>query len=188
MAAVSVGDTVFVPGDMHGVVKFIGPVTGKRGIFAGVQLATEYAPRGKNSGEVDGRYYFKTTIPGSGIFLPLEKAVKKASAGSGLGVRGSPGPGTPTRLTSFNQGRKDTGTGQNQLQSIHRSWRQGRGQQVRRSNHPSEENPSRARRAHCGRSTPRQRGRWQRPRQGPVALAWRKARLEVQGNIGQARE
>lgn len=109
MAAVNVGDTVLVPGDMHGVVKFIGPVTGKKGTFAGVQLATEYAPRGKNSGEVDGRYYFKTTIPGAGIFLPLEKAVKKGNAGVGLGLRASPGPGTPTRLTSFNQGGRTPG-------------------------------------------------------------------------------
>lgn len=107
MATIRVGDTVMVPGDMHGTVKFIGPVAGKKGTFAGVQLATEYAPRGKNSGDVDGKYYFKTTTPGAGIFLPLEKAVKKpGSSGSGLGIRASPGPGpgTPTRLTSFNQG------------------------------------------------------------------------------------
>ncbi|KIX02622.1 uncharacterized protein Z518_08564 [Rhinocladiella mackenziei CBS 650.93] len=109
MASVSVGDTVMVPGDMHGVVKFIGPVAGKKGTFAGVQLATEYAPRGKNSGEVDGKFYFKTTIPGSGIFLPLEKAVKKPGPGVGLGVRASPGPGTPTRLNNFNQGGRTPG-------------------------------------------------------------------------------
>ncbi|KAL2398472.1 hypothetical protein ABEF95_000412 [Exophiala dermatitidis] len=102
MSTIRVGDTVTVPGDMHGVVKFIGPVAGKKGTFAGVQLAPEYAPRGKNSGEVDGRQYFRTTIPGSGIFLPLEKAVKK-SAGLG-GIRPSPGTPTPTRLSSFNQG------------------------------------------------------------------------------------
>jgi len=99
-----------VPGDMHGTVKFIGPVAGKKGTFAGVQLATEYAPRGKNSGDVDGKYYFKTTIPGAGIFLPLEKAIKKpGSSGSGLGIRQSPGPGTPTRLSSFNQGGRTPG-------------------------------------------------------------------------------
>ncbi|KIW19634.1 hypothetical protein PV08_00207 [Exophiala spinifera] len=108
MAGLSVGDTVLVPGDMHGTVKFIGRVDGKKGIFAGVQLATEYAPRGKNSGDVDGRFYFKTAIPGSGIFLPVEKAVKKTM---GLGVRASPGPGTPTRLSSFNQGGRTPGTG-----------------------------------------------------------------------------
>jgi predicted nucleic acid-binding Zn-ribbon protein len=120
MANVNVGDTVMVPGDMHGTVKFIGPVAGKKGVFAGVQLANEYAGRGKNSGEVDGKHYFRTTIPGSGIFLPVEKAIKKpGSAGGGghtglglSGVRASPVPGTPTnRLTSFNQGGRTPGAG-----------------------------------------------------------------------------
>ncbi|OCT50956.1 Tip elongation protein 1 [Cladophialophora carrionii] len=120
MANINIGDTVMVPGDMYGTVKFIGPVAGKKGTFAGVQLATEYAGRGKNSGEVDGKHYFRTTIPGSGIFLPLEKAVKKpgsagggGGAGLGLsGVRASPGPGTPTnRLASFNQGGRTPGAG-----------------------------------------------------------------------------
>ena len=49
-----VGDAVDVPGGMHGVVKFIGSVRGKKGVFAGVELSREYAPRGKNDGEVDG--------------------------------------------------------------------------------------------------------------------------------------
>ena len=119
MATIKVGDSVSVPGDMHGVVKFIGTVAGKKGTFAGVQLATEYAGRGKNSGEVDGKHYFRTTIPGSGIFLPLDKAVKRPGssggrgAGPGLsGVRASQGPGTPTnRLASFNQGGRTPGPG-----------------------------------------------------------------------------
>ena len=89
-----VGDIVEVPGGMHGTVKFVGQVNGKKGTFAGVQLAPEYAARGKNSGEVDGKSYFKTTKPGSGIFLPLEKAIPK------------PGPATPqgSSLSNFNQG------------------------------------------------------------------------------------
>ena len=88
------GDTVEVPGGMTGTVKFIGAVDGKNGSFAGVQLASQYAARGKNSGEVEGKHYFRTTIPGSGIFLPVEKAVKKG------------GPGTPklSGLSNFNQG------------------------------------------------------------------------------------
>lgn len=49
-----VGDRVSVPGDMTGIVKYIGPVEGKRGIFAGVELSEEYAERGKNDGDVDG--------------------------------------------------------------------------------------------------------------------------------------
>lgn len=49
-----VGDEVNVPGDMHGTVKFVGSVRGKQGRFLGVQLADEYADRGKNNGDVDG--------------------------------------------------------------------------------------------------------------------------------------
>lgn len=49
-----VGDTVDVPGGMHGTIKFIGEVRGKKGIFAGVELSREWAARGKNDGDVDG--------------------------------------------------------------------------------------------------------------------------------------
>ena len=49
-----VGDLVDVPGGMHGIVRFIGNVQGKNGIFAGVELGEEFPGRGKNSGDVDG--------------------------------------------------------------------------------------------------------------------------------------
>ena len=51
---VEVGDAVDVPGGMYGTVKFIGAVKNKKGIFAGVELSREWAPRGKNDGDVDG--------------------------------------------------------------------------------------------------------------------------------------
>lgn len=51
---IGVGDTVDVPGGMSGVVKFIGSVQGKKGVFAGVELSAEYSKRGKNDGDVDG--------------------------------------------------------------------------------------------------------------------------------------
>lgn len=108
--SIKVGDTVTVPGDMHGTVKFVGPVANKKGVFAGVQLANEFAPRGKNSGDVDGKHYFTTTIPGAGIFLPVDKAIKRPSlpgANSSAGLRT---PGTPTRLTSFNIGGRTPAT------------------------------------------------------------------------------
>ncbi|KAK8175559.1 hypothetical protein IWX90DRAFT_379483 [Phyllosticta citrichinensis] len=76
----AVGDIVDVPGQMHGSVKFIGNVKGKSGTFVGVELSKEYASRGKNDGNVDGTYYFNTSIPGSGIFLPLHRASKRASS------------------------------------------------------------------------------------------------------------
>ncbi|KAL8706712.1 MAG: hypothetical protein Q9201_000237 [Fulgogasparrea decipioides] len=74
-----VGDTVDVPGGMHGTIKFIGEVKGKKGIFAGVELSREWAARGKNDGDVEGTRYFTTSIPGSGIFLPSNKAYKRSS-------------------------------------------------------------------------------------------------------------
>lgn len=48
------GDVVNVPGDMHGIVRFVGVVRGKAGTFAGVELSRDFAHRGKNDGDVDG--------------------------------------------------------------------------------------------------------------------------------------
>jgi hypothetical protein len=76
---VAVGDTVNVPGDMYGTVKFLGPVRGKQGQFIGVELAADFAARGKNDGDVDGIRYFDTQIPGAGIFLPIHRAEKRQS-------------------------------------------------------------------------------------------------------------
>lgn len=53
-ADLEVGDMVNVPGDMYGVVKFVGTVKGKNGRFVGVELDKSFAARGKNDGDVDG--------------------------------------------------------------------------------------------------------------------------------------
>jgi hypothetical protein len=53
-ADIEVGDLVDVPGAMHGVVRFVGSVRGKKGVFAGVELSKEFATKGKNDGDVDG--------------------------------------------------------------------------------------------------------------------------------------
>lgn len=58
----SVGDRVEVPGNMMGMVRFIGSVQGKKGIFTGVELLPEFAARGKNNGDVDGFVAPTTTI------------------------------------------------------------------------------------------------------------------------------
>ncbi|KAI1756731.1 hypothetical protein F4782DRAFT_537742 [Xylaria castorea] len=73
----AIGDQVDVPGNMVGTVRFVGSVGGRRGVFAGVELNSEYALRGKNSGDVDGVSYFATSVPGSGIFVPINKLVKQ---------------------------------------------------------------------------------------------------------------
>jgi hypothetical protein len=51
---IAVGDTVDVPGSMSGTIRFIGTVQGRKGTFAGVELHPDFAPRGKNNGDVDG--------------------------------------------------------------------------------------------------------------------------------------
>lgn len=98
-----IGDSVTVPGDMYGTLKFVGPVQGKKGIFAGVQLAPEYAARGKNSGDVDGKHYFRTSVPGAGIFLPVDKAAKRNSGGSVTSATGG--------LSTFSQGGRTSSAG-----------------------------------------------------------------------------
>ncbi|EFW99961.1 cytoskeleton-associated protein [Grosmannia clavigera kw1407] len=91
---VAVGDAVDVPGGLTGVVRFVGSVAGRRGVFAGVELHSEYASRGKNSGDVDGISYFSTATPGAGIFLPVSKAQRRDSTvgplsptASGIGLK-----------------------------------------------------------------------------------------------------
>ena len=104
----SLGSVVAVPGDMHGTVRFVGPVAGKKGMFAGVQLASEFAARGKNSGDVDGKHYFRTTVPGSGIFLPIEKAIRmEEPTAMAPPTRTMGAPATPkpnNALATFNRG------------------------------------------------------------------------------------
>lgn len=98
-AELEVGDSVNVPGEMYGTVKFIGSVRGKTGKFVGVELDREFAARGKNDGDVDGTHYFQTSIPGAGIFLPIHRAEKRQSP-TGSNMDSFPGtPNTPSYST-----------------------------------------------------------------------------------------
>ncbi|RDL36682.1 Uncharacterized protein BP5553_06034 [Venustampulla echinocandica] len=98
--SLEVNDTVDVPGNMYGSVRFIGSVQGKKGVFAGVELSEEFAARGKNNGDVDGVSYFTTSIPGSGIFLPVNRATRRESQSSGEGSFPLT-PSTPSAGGSF---------------------------------------------------------------------------------------
>ncbi|KAK0851192.1 hypothetical protein LTS02_012922 [Friedmanniomyces endolithicus] len=94
-----VGDAVTVPGDMYGVVRFIGTVKDKAGDFVGVELDRKFAARGKNSGDVDGVKYFKTVVRGAGIFLPLHRAEKRSTPGASNDYS----PNTPALPHKFSQ-------------------------------------------------------------------------------------
>ncbi|RKF64687.1 putative tip elongation protein 1 [Golovinomyces cichoracearum] len=78
----NLGDVVDVPGRMHGTVRFVGAVKKKNGIFVGVELSKEFSSKGKNSGDVDGVSYFSTSIPGAGIFLPLNRVTLRIATPS----------------------------------------------------------------------------------------------------------
>ncbi|KAK0729147.1 hypothetical protein B0T21DRAFT_292557 [Apiosordaria backusii] len=121
---VQVGDVIDVPGNMTGTIRFIGSVTGRKGTFVGVELHPDFAGRGKNSGDVDNVFYFRTKDPNTGIFLPISKAVKRetpamptnsypltpASGGLKVGTQNStnftpPTPGVPKFSQSVGPGR-----------------------------------------------------------------------------------
>ncbi|KAI0140967.1 hypothetical protein F4776DRAFT_541093 [Hypoxylon sp. NC0597] len=91
----ALGDNVEVPGNMSGTIRFLGSVAGRKGTYAGVELHPDFAPRGKNSGDVDGVSYFTTSIPGSGIFVPVGKLNKQRDA-----------PPTPSSSYSLTPGLK----------------------------------------------------------------------------------
>lgn len=104
---IKVGDIVNVPGGMYGTVKYIGTVAGKPGRFAGIELGPEHSQRGKNSGDVDGRKYFATTVPGSGIFVPMNnsKYVTRRSTSSSANTFAVPTtPGRPAPNFSKSMG------------------------------------------------------------------------------------
>ena len=62
-----VGDAVDVPGGMHGTIRFVGTVQGKKGTFAGVELHPDFAVKGKNNGDVDG---YATSTPNLSLGFP----------------------------------------------------------------------------------------------------------------------
>ncbi|KAJ5864273.1 uncharacterized protein N7529_006189 [Penicillium soppii] len=97
---VQIGDVVNVPGGMYGTIKYLGSVSGKPGRFAGVELSSEHAQRGKNNGDVDGRKYFVTSIPGSGIFVPMNnnKYVTRRST-SNISTPITPARGGPVNFS-----------------------------------------------------------------------------------------
>uniref|UniRef100_A0AC35U0R0 Tubulin-specific chaperone E n=1 Tax=Rhabditophanes sp. KR3021 TaxID=114890 RepID=A0AC35U0R0_9BILA len=72
-----VGDLVYLVDNRRGVIRFVGAICGKEGIWYGVEL--ESAP-GKNNGQFQGVQYFTTSKPNSGVFV----SPKDVSHGSDL--------------------------------------------------------------------------------------------------------
>ncbi|CAH2350578.1 hypothetical protein CLIB1423_02S00298 [[Candida] railenensis] len=70
-----IGSKVFLPGAPgQGILRFVGEIEGKSGIFGGLELVGAMASlKGKNSGAVDGVQYFEVKIPMTGLFIPIER-------------------------------------------------------------------------------------------------------------------
>ncbi|KAJ2599018.1 hypothetical protein GGF39_002407 [Coemansia sp. RSA 1721] len=65
------GEPVFIPVQgLRGTLRYLGPIDGKQGTWAGVEL--EEAGKGKNDGSVAGKSYF-TCLPNTGLFLVPSK-------------------------------------------------------------------------------------------------------------------
>ncbi|KAG8970030.1 hypothetical protein FRC03_011829 [Tulasnella sp. 419] len=68
-----VGDPVRIESlGMEGTLRFLGPIEGKNGVFAGVELFEGYHGKGKNDGSVAGVRYF-TCPPMAGVFTHPSK-------------------------------------------------------------------------------------------------------------------
>ena len=70
-----IGTKVSIPGTSgYGVLKYIGEIDGKAGVFCGIELIGPIAlSRGKNSGIINGIKYFDVRQPMTGLFLPLDR-------------------------------------------------------------------------------------------------------------------
>ncbi|VEU19702.1 DEKNAAC100189 [Brettanomyces naardenensis] len=91
------------------VLRYIGPIKDKKGVFAGLELRGDLSGKGKNSGDANGVHYFDTSIPMSGLFLPYSKLVQyntgvngtiisNVGGENGGGGRSGGGAGTPSLL------------------------------------------------------------------------------------------
>lgn len=70
-----IGTKVSIPGTSgYGILKYIGEIDGKTGVFCGIELVGPIASsRGKNSGIINGIKYFDVRQPMTGLFLPLNR-------------------------------------------------------------------------------------------------------------------
>ncbi|KAK9478773.1 hypothetical protein V1514DRAFT_330348 [Lipomyces japonicus] len=69
----SIGDLVYIPSGRRGVILYIGPIAGKVGDYAGINLLGEDSAYGKNDGTVGGVKYFQPSYPTSGVFVLLNR-------------------------------------------------------------------------------------------------------------------
>ena len=78
--AFEIGDMVKLDGTgLTGVLRYMGPMHGREGHFAGLELTGSSYGHGKNDGTIDGWQYFATT-PNNGVFGPVSKLIPLSTA------------------------------------------------------------------------------------------------------------
>ncbi|KAJ2715040.1 hypothetical protein H4R19_001417, partial [Coemansia spiralis] len=94
-AGLRCGEPICIPAQgLRGTLRYLGPINGKPGVWAGVEL--HVAGTGKNDGSVAGKSYF-TCPPASGIFVaPSKIEPLKAGPGSQLRSAGAEHAGVPS--------------------------------------------------------------------------------------------
>lgn len=102
-----IGSVLSLPRLGRAVLRYAGPIEGKNGNFAGIELIGEGIAFGKNSGDVNGVQYFNTKQKGSGLFMSYDKLISsveyvESPIAKRLSVINSPSPAmkfnqTPSR-------------------------------------------------------------------------------------------
>ncbi|RPD78588.1 hypothetical protein L226DRAFT_297676 [Lentinus tigrinus ALCF2SS1-7] len=113
-----VGDNVRIESlGFEGILRYLGEIDGKPGMWAGVELSGGFAGKGKNNGSVAGKQYF-TCPPNCGVFVASTKLSaatvgmsRPSSVASVRSGRMTPsfsasGRMTPSALPSMGNGRK----------------------------------------------------------------------------------
>lgn len=54
LSSPNIGDTVRLPDGQQGILRYAGPIAGKSGDFAGIELIDEWASQGRHNGEYNG--------------------------------------------------------------------------------------------------------------------------------------
>ncbi|EDO18971.1 hypothetical protein Kpol_2002p41 [Vanderwaltozyma polyspora DSM 70294] len=81
-----IGCFIHIPNVGRGQLKYVGEVDNKPGIYAGIDLLANI---GKNNGSYQGKKYFETEYPQSGLFIQLQKVASLIESTSTNGSRRS---------------------------------------------------------------------------------------------------